>query len=95
MLKSEPSEAYLGKTLISRLHDQGVSKGGGLTSQCIGPDGQAQMRLSEKGAAMVEYALLVALIGVTIIGVLLGAATAMDGLFTRAGNEIATSGGFE
>ena len=50
---------------------------------------------NEQGAAFVEYALLLGLVGLTLVGALFGLADSADKLFRVAGKEVATSGGFE
>jgi pilus assembly protein Flp/PilA len=47
----------------------------------------------ERGATMVEYGLLVALIAILLIGAILYLSGALDGLFRDAGDAVTNRGG--
>jgi len=49
---------------------------------------QSRLVENEEGAGMVEYALLVALIGIILIGVIGFLTGAIDGVFNNAGNTL-------
>lgn len=49
---------------------------------------QSRLAKNEEGAGMVEYALLVALIGIILIGVIGFLTGAIDGVFNNAGNTL-------
>ena len=49
---------------------------------------QSRLVRNEEGAGMVEYALLVALIGIILIGVIGFLTGAIDGVFNNAGNTL-------
>ena len=53
---------------------------------------QARFNSDEKGAALVEYALLVALIAVASIVILELLGTGISGMFTRVNDQISTAG---
>ena len=53
---------------------------------------QARFNSDEKGAALVEYALLVALIAVAAIVILELLGTGISGMFTRVNDQISTAG---
>ncbi len=50
-----------------------------------------QLFAGEEGATMVEYALMVALIGAALVGVVAGLGTAISGKFTSVSNTISGS----
>ena len=49
---------------------------------------QSRLVENEEGAGMIEYALLVALIGIILIGVIGFLTGAIDGVFNNAGNTL-------
>jgi pilus assembly protein Flp/PilA len=51
-----------------------------------------QLRRDERGATMVEYGLLVALIAILLIGAILVLTGALDGLFRDAADEVSNPG---
>ncbi|MBW3574906.1 MAG: Flp family type IVb pilin [Actinobacteria bacterium] len=53
---------------------------------------QARLNTDERGAALVEYALLVALIAVASIVILELLGTGISGMFTRVNDQISTAG---
>ena len=53
---------------------------------------QARFNSDEKGAALVEYALLVALIAVASIVILELLGNGISGMFTRVNDQISTAG---
>jgi pilus assembly protein Flp/PilA len=53
----------------------------------------ATLRRNERGATMVEYGLLIALIAILLIGAILYLSGALDALFNRAGDELTNPGG--